>query len=440
MILKGAQRGAAKQLAVHLLNDVENDHVEIHEVSGFLSQDVTGAFKEIQAIAKGTRCKQPFFSVSMSPPSDATVTIEQFEDAVDRIAESNGLTGQPRAIIFHEKDGRRHAHAVWSRIDADTMTAKNLPHFKNRLMTISRDLYFEHQWKMPQGLRDHSVKSPTNVTLAEWQAAKRRGKNAIDQKKLIQQCWSASDSPSGFQAALAEHGYTLAKGDRRGHVIVCHDGEILAVARATGLRAKHIRERLGDPKDLPSVADALSQHAKDVRRQFVKMAGEARVLLNVKRAKLNAERAQMIGRHRSERTLMQKGQTERWKNESATRARRFKSGLKGLWHRVIGKTHQIEEQNAKQIYGALQRDRVQRQELIDAQLQERRSIETERTELRQQAFGVLKEMRADRDNLVKRLDQPKHLQSEPRRSNEATRKVVDTSATTQHGELSFPSW
>ncbi|MEM6890773.1 MAG: relaxase/mobilization nuclease domain-containing protein [Pseudomonadota bacterium] len=411
MILKGAQRGAAKQLAIHLLNEFENDHVEVHEVSGFLSEDITGAFKEVQAVAKGTRCKQPFFSVSLSPPLGASVTIEQFEDAVERIAVANGLTGQPRAIVFHEKDGRRHAHAVWSRIDADTMTAKNLPHFKNRLMAISRDLYFEHQWKMPPGLRDRSVKSPANVTLAEWQAAKRRGKNAVDQKKLIQQCWATSDSQVGFQAALGEHGYILAKGDRRGHVIVCHDGEVFAVTRATGLKTKYVRGRLGELKALPSVADAIAQHARDVRRQFIRMAGDARSELATQRAKLDAERTQMIGRHRNERDLLQQGQAKRWKRESATRAGRFKNGLRGLWQRLIGETRQIEEQNAKEAFEALQRDRRQRQQMIDLQLRERHSMENERAENRQQAFGLLEGMRADRDRLLEKLLQSPRLQS-----------------------------
>ncbi|MEM9279991.1 MAG: hypothetical protein AAGA76_15600, partial [Pseudomonadota bacterium] len=273
MILKGAQRGGAKKLAMHLLNTDDNDFVEVHEVSGFLSDDVTGAFKEAQAIAKGTKCDQPFFSVALNPPQDASVTVEMFEVAVDQVAEMNGLTGQPRVIVFHEKEGRRHAHAVWSRIDAETMTAKNLPHFKNRLQSVSRDLFLEHQWKIPLGLRDRSLRSPTNVTLAEWQAAKRRGKNAIDQKKLIQQCWSISDGKAGFQAALRDHGYILAKGNRRGHVVVCHDGEVLAVARSTGLRAKAVRERLGEPDNLPSVDDAMAQHTKDIRGQFVRMAG-----------------------------------------------------------------------------------------------------------------------------------------------------------------------
>lgn len=406
MILKGSQRGNAKKLAVHLLNDEDNDFVEVHEVSGFLSDDVTGAFKEVQAITKGTRCRQPFFSVSLSPPTDASVTVEMFEDAADRIADANGLAGQPRAIVFHEKEGRRHAHVVWSRINSATMTAKNLPHFKNKLQALSRDLFFEHQWKLPPGLRDKSLKSPTNVSLVEWQAAKLRGKNAIDQKKLIRQCWSASDGRAGFEAALKDHGYTLAKGDRRGHVIVCHDGEVLAVARATGLKAKIVRERLGDAEQLPSVEQTMARHANDVRGQFVRMAGEARHDLSNRRIRLEKQRKQLITRQHSERAAIDKGQAARWAKESAARSSHFKSGLSGFWQRLSGQRRQIEEKNADEAYAALQRDRVQRQQLIDAQLKECRAIDQQRVQLRGQAFGLVKDMRSDRDRLIAKLTEP----------------------------------
>jgi hypothetical protein len=58
MILKGSQRGGARQLAAHLLNVKDNDHVALQELRGFLSDDLQGAFDETHAIAKGTRCKQ----------------------------------------------------------------------------------------------------------------------------------------------------------------------------------------------------------------------------------------------------------------------------------------------------------------------------------------------------------------------------------------------
>lgn len=406
MILKGAQRGSAKALAVHLLNDRDNDHVELHEVSGFLSDDVTGAFKEIQAIAKGTRCRQPFFSVSLNPPAEASVTIEMFEAAIDRVAKTNGLSNQPRVIIFHEKEGRRHAHAVWSRIDAETMTAKNLPHFKNRLQAISRDLFFEHQWKMPAGLRDRSQTDPTNVTLAEWQAAKRRGKNAVDQKKLIQQCWASSDSRAGFQAALNDYGYSLAKGDRRGHVIVCHDGEVLAVARATGLKAKIVRERLSETTDLPTVAEAIENHARNIRGQFSRMAGEARQELDIERAELDRKRRQMIEEHRAERRMIDKGQAARWAKESQSRAARIKTGLAGVWQRLSGQRGKVQTQNTKEAHIAVLRDRAQRQRLIDAQIKDRRAVERSRVQCSQMALGLIKDMRSERDRLIAKLTVP----------------------------------
>jgi hypothetical protein len=36
MILKASQRGGAKQLGLHLLRTDENEHVELHEIRGFL--------------------------------------------------------------------------------------------------------------------------------------------------------------------------------------------------------------------------------------------------------------------------------------------------------------------------------------------------------------------------------------------------------------------
>ncbi|MGJ8628265.1 MAG: relaxase/mobilization nuclease domain-containing protein [Sulfitobacter sp.] len=423
MILKASQRSHGKRLANHLLNTAENDHVEVHSVQGFVSDDVMGAFLEIEAVAKGTKCRQPFFSVSLSPPSGAIVSNDIFEDAATRLAEANGLAGQPRIVVFHEKDGRRHAHVVISRIDAATMTAINLPHFKNRLQKLSRELFIEQQWKMPAGLRDRRHTSPTNVTLAEWQAAKRRGKNAIDQKALIQQCWASSDNSAGFQSALQDHGYRLAKGDRRGHVVVCHDGEVLAVARATGQKAKAVKERLGAPDELPSVAEAMAAHATDVRRQFGRMAGEVRAALSKSRAALETKRNALIARHRAERTLLERRQAERWQAETEERKSRFKTGVAGLWQRLSGKRAEAIEQNERDAYAALKRDQAQIRTISDAQLSERRRLETQRTALRREAFGLVKEMRSDRNALIKKFATPQSSTRKRRRKSQIDRDM-----------------
>ena len=49
MILKASQRSGAKQLGAHLLKTEENEHVEIHEVSGFVADTVQGAMMEAYA-------------------------------------------------------------------------------------------------------------------------------------------------------------------------------------------------------------------------------------------------------------------------------------------------------------------------------------------------------------------------------------------------------
>ncbi len=126
MILKGSQRGGGQGLAVHLMRTDENEHVEVHELRGFAADDLPGAFKEAQAVSRATRCRQFLFSLSLNPPETENVSVATFEAAIDRVEEKLGLEGQPRAVVFHEKEGRRHAHCVWSRIDAETMTAKQM--------------------------------------------------------------------------------------------------------------------------------------------------------------------------------------------------------------------------------------------------------------------------------------------------------------------------
>lgn len=78
----------------------------------------------------------PVFTLVECPETE-NVPVSVYEDAIVWCEQKLGLENQPRVIVFHEKQGRRHAHCVWSRIDADTMKAINLPHTKLKLMDIS---------------------------------------------------------------------------------------------------------------------------------------------------------------------------------------------------------------------------------------------------------------------------------------------------------------
>ncbi len=130
MILKGNQRGGAKDLALHLMKE-ENEHVEVFQLRGFASENLMGSLSEAYAVSRGTRCKQFLFSLSLNPPPQENVKTEDFVGAIESVEKSLGLTGQPRAIVFHEKEGRRHAHVIWSRIDIEKMKAVQRKRLEN---------------------------------------------------------------------------------------------------------------------------------------------------------------------------------------------------------------------------------------------------------------------------------------------------------------------
>ncbi len=403
MILKGSQRGGANQLAAHLLKTEENEHVEVHEVRGFVSDNLSGALKEAYAVSRGTKCKQFLFSVSLNPPERERVGLDVFIAAIDAIEHKTGMQGHPRLIVFHEKEGRRHAHAVWSRIDVQTMTAKNLPFFKLKLRDISRQLYLQHEWKMPRGLMESQARDPRNFSLVEWQQAKRMGRDARAFKAMLQECWAASDSRAAFQQALAERGLTLAKGDRRGFVAVTHEGEVLSVARYIGKRAKDVRARLGDPENLPSVYAARASIAADMGAAFARHANEVSSEKDRALLALEQRRIAMAAKHREERKLLDRGQRHRWEEEARERAALFKTGLRGLWQKLTGSIAAIQKRCEEDAYAALQRDRGQRQALVDAQLDERQGLQWEIRRSRSAYARTLQEIRTDRRALLGRF-------------------------------------
>lgn len=377
MILKGSQRAGAKQMALHLLKTEENEHVEIHDLRGFVADDLKAALQEAYAVSQGTRCKQFLFSLSLNPPETENVPVEVFEGAIDAIEQRLGLEGQPRAIVFHEKEGRRHAHCVWSRIDTKAMKAINLPHFKMKLRDISKRLYLENGWKMPLGLIDSRERDPTNFTRAEWQQAKRAGRDPKALKAMFQECWAASDSRKAFAKALEARGLYLARGDRRGFVAVDFRGEVYAIAKYTGVRTKDVKAKLGDPKSLPSLSEAKATIAGRMTSTVKRYIKEAETAFKKQSATLAFKKAQVTQRHQDERKRLDEAQQARWTEETNQRAARISRGFRGVWDRLTGKYARIRKQNEFEAFWAYRRDQDQRQAVVNQQLDERQVLQEE---------------------------------------------------------------
>ena len=377
MILKGSQRGGGNQLAAHLLRTDHNDHVSVHELRGFMAEDLQAALQEAYAVSKGTRAKQFLFSLSLNPPPEETVSVETFEAAVNRIEYHLGLEGQPRAIVFHEKEGRRHAHAVWSRINTSEMKAINLPHYKRKLTTIAKELYLEHGWQMPPGFSDTNARNPLNFTHEEWQQAQRNKLDPRALKQMFKECWAISDSCKAYEQALQTRGYWLARGDRRGYVAVDYRGEPYAIAKYTGIKTKQVRERLGDPKDLASIDQVRAKIGELCSARLRAHLDKAREERTQKRAAAVRERKQLIQRQRQERKALDAQHQARQEAETRIRSKRLARGLRGVWHRLTGQYKRVKCQNEQETLLAWQRDRGEKDALVTKHIEQRRNLQTQ---------------------------------------------------------------
>ena len=361
MILVGNQRGNGRELAQHLLNARDNEHVTVHELRGFVSNDLQSAFLETEAISLGTKCKQYLFSLSLNPPADADVGVEDFQAAINQIEETLGLSGQPRAIVFHEKHARRHTHCVWSRIDADRMRGINISHYKNKLQTIARELYRTQDWEMPEGFHDKTKRDPNSFDRIEAAQAKSTHRDPKELKALFRDLWERSDSRSAFRAALLSEGFVLAQGSRRAFVAVDENGKTYSLSRWTGAGAKALRERLGLSDGLPSIEEARKQ-----------LPEPSEPMSTPKRDKALTD---LTERHTAERTaLLADQKAERVKSRRHRQAQ-LPRGLKAAWAKLTGQFDRIvnelaEDRNREESKHCVAMDR-----LIARQMAERRAYQ-----------------------------------------------------------------
>ncbi len=328
MILKGNSRKGGAYLVSHMLNETDNDHVEVHEVRGFSSEDFETAVYEVDAIAKGTKCEKNFFSLSLNPPAHANVSEQDYLDAIEQCEKALGLIDQPRAIIFHEKEGRRHCHVIWSRIDADRMQAIPDSFSRLKLREVSKKLFLQHGWELPEGLVDKDNASPT-TSLDEQAILKRSALTREDHEKLIADAWQKSDDATSFAAALESQGYILACGDKGRHVAVdVATGDVHSIARRLHLRKKEIEAKLGAADQLPSLEEA-RKLAEQRRQAREAVQAEAKEKEDKYHKQLKALKKKQI----SERNALLHRQKQELESQERSFVAQLQAALKSIFER-----------------------------------------------------------------------------------------------------------
>jgi len=317
MILKGSQRANGADLAVHLSNQFDNERVEIAEVYGTVAGDLMGAFAEFEAVAQGTKAEKYLYSLSINPPDE--LTREQYFEAIDAIENRLGLTGQPRAVVFHvkaDKHGvpREHCHVVWSRIDVENMRAIQLSHDKRKLMDMACELAHQYGLDLPPGLKaweakQQREKDALEPTLAEKAQQDQTGITPDQHRAEITTCYERADNAQTFINALEQKGYVLARGDRRGFVVVDKFADVHSLTRyVKGHKAKDIKARLAplSPENLPTV-----DQAKDIvrRRKQAQEEGEGERRRHEAEQRCNKAEEALAEKHAARRAeLLQKEQ------------------------------------------------------------------------------------------------------------------------------------
>ncbi len=415
MILHGNARGGGSELAVHLMRLDENEHVQVHAVEGFMAEDVRGAFLEVEALSKGTRCQKPLFSLSLSPPKDANASAKDFEQAIAKAEEALGLSGQPRVIVFHEKGEHRdrHCHVVWSRIDAQTMRAIPMPYNRLKMRDVSRELFIEHGWDVPRGLINAQERNPLNYTLEQYQQAKRTGRHADEVKADLQAAWAVSDSRAAFENALRDKGFRLAQGDRRGFVVVDDQGEVMSAARWIGVKTKAMRERLGSEKDLPDVETVQARYAREMAGKMGGFEGELKARNAARLAERSAQKQALVDRQRAERAEALQTIEARRNEEAQARQARFPSGLlKRAWSWLSGEHARIKRENEAEALQAKARDDAEKEALIQRQRAQRAFFLQREASKREKLVEQHREVSKERAEFEKRAEPSRDEQKE----------------------------
>lgn len=320
MIPFASQRALGQDLATHLLNAHDNEYVEIADVRGAVAPDLHGAFAEWEAQAAAlTKCQNYLYSLSINPdPAQGPLSRAQYLDYIARIEKRLGLSGQPRAVVFHIKEGREHCHVVWSRIDTEKEKAVHMAFDKDKLMMVTREFARDHKLELPDGyFREKGADKPRQLSVYEMAQQRATGLSREDHIERVTSAWRASDSAKSFVQALADKGYILATG-KRPYVLVDFYGGMHALPRMIAdknVRAKDIRaflEKDYPPESLPQVDEArklIAAHRKSIESHFnsEQKAEALRVLERAqaaRRQEQEKEWAALIARQQRERAAL----------------------------------------------------------------------------------------------------------------------------------------
>ncbi|WP_417832351.1 LPD7 domain-containing protein [Terasakiella sp.] len=286
MIINGSTRGTSwadiEELCQHLLNVESNEEVEVNGVRHCLNHSLQGSLKEMRFLSLGSRSKKSVYHSSISAPRDEAERLsdKQWLDAVDVLENEMGFQGHQRAIVFHKKNGRKHAHVIWGMVNPSTLKAASTSWNYVKHERAARKIEQRFNLKKVQGVHvqsDGKSRPRSTFDFQDVQSSERTGQDLKANIQMIAQAWEQSQNGQSFKDCLATHNLTLSQG-QRGFIVVDGGGNCHSIARRLKLKKRDVEHKLSDISlnDLPTVEEVKSNLEK-FRQLNSKHSGERKM-------------------------------------------------------------------------------------------------------------------------------------------------------------------
>ena len=284
MIIKSSQRWGTKQLADHLTNSEENEHIHFSDCRGIFADTVHDALDDMEDLShRSTRCQKHLYHVSISP--DRRMNKKEWAEVWQTYEAEFCLEDRPYIEVTHTKGGRIHKHRVYERVGDDgravplsytyqrnEKVARILEYKMGQPLTVGKHNRIVMRQLLADGYQEvvdwmesqnaHAQTRPVAISNhTDYQQQKRTGMTVQQVKDDLQAAYQMSDNGKTFEAAIAEKGYILARGDRRKIVVLDRCGGIHSPRRRLDVKAAEIRAKWADlsPDHLPKVVEVKQQ-------------------------------------------------------------------------------------------------------------------------------------------------------------------------------------
>ena len=289
------------------------------------------------------------YSLAWSPMEEPTK--EQIQQASLETLQALGLEDHQALLVAHNDTDHSHVHVIVNLVNPDTGLVGNVHKDALRLSEWAED--YEHRCGVI-----HCEQRVKNNERREHGEYVKHEPEETHNAPSVEDLYHSCGSGSVFREAIEEIGYTLARGDRRGFVLVDREGEVHSLSRQLkGIRAKQIKTYMGDvdrenvqaakdvqtaiaeaqdvevvqdkEDDLEYVPESVSVSFTDIEDAFQEESAEKReALIDVLDKKYGQREQELKEEQHIQKALIDS------------------MGFKGMWNAITGRTNRAKSQLA----------------------------------------------------------------------------------------------